>query len=234
LSRYPSAEIEVARDFSPTPPPVRAGLPAALLARRPDVLAAERQVLAAVRGQEAARLAFLPGFTLDLAGGHLESEFLSLLRLNPWLFHASVGMSVPIYTGGELTARLNIATAQEQETMAAYGATVLEAFREAENGIANEALLAQRLTFDQDALAQRTEAVRISRIQYTAGSTDLLSLLQLEAAQLSAQSAVIQLRDLQLTNRINLHLALGGGFDASPAGAGDGSRSHQAAPAADR
>jgi len=106
--------------------------------------------------------------------------------------------------------------------------------REAENGIANEALLAQRLTFDQDALAQRTEAVRISRIQYTAGSTDLLSLLQLEAAQLSAQSAVIQLRDLQLTNRINLYLALGGGFDASPAGAGDGSRSHQAAPAADR
>ena len=217
LSRYPSAEISVARDFTPTPPPVRAGLPAALLARRPDVLSAERQVLAAFRRQEAARLAFLPGFTLDLAGGRIENEFFSLLRLNPWLFHASVGMSVPVYTGGELTARLKIATAQEQATMAAYGATVLEAFREAENGIANEDLLAQELRFDLDALAQRTEAVRISRIQYTAGSTDLLSLLQLEAAQLSAQSAVIQSRDMQLTNRINLHLALGGSFDASPA-----------------
>jgi outer membrane protein, multidrug efflux system len=66
--------------------------------------------------------------------------------------------------------------------------------------------------------------VRISRIQYTAGSTDLLSVLQLQADQIASEVALIKLRNTQLANRINLHLALGGSFEAAPATASAPSR----------
>jgi len=217
LGRYPAAEIAVATNFVPVPPPVQAGLPASLLERRPDILAAERTVLATFRGTEAARLALLPSFTLGVEGGRLEDNLLSLLRLNPWLFRSAVGMTIPIYTGGELTARIKIATARQQGAVAAYGNTVLVGFREAENAFTNEGLFAQQLRFDEAALRDRTEAVRISRIQYKAGATDLLSVLQLQADRIASDIAVIKLRDAQLANRINLHLALGGSFESMPA-----------------
>jgi multidrug efflux system outer membrane protein len=217
LGRYPSAEVATATNFVPVPLPVTAGLPSSLLARRPDVLAAERQVIAAFRREEAAKLALLPSFTLGIEGGRLEDNVLSLLQMNPWLFRSAVGMTIPIYTGGELRARIAIATARQQAAVAAYGSTVLVAFREAEGALTNEGLFAQRLDFDEAALRNRTNAVRISRIQYTAGATDLLSVLQLQADQFATDATVIKLRNAQLANRINLHLALGGSFDAAPA-----------------
>jgi len=217
LGRYPSAEIEVAANFVPVPPPVAAGLPASLIERRPDVLAAEQQVLQAFRNEEAAKLARLPSFSLGLGGGRLDNGVLSLLDLNPWLARAAVGMSVPIYTGGELTARINIADARQLEAIAAYGNVVIHAYGEAETALTSESLLAQRLEFDQAAERDRTEAVRVSRIQYKAGATDLLSVLQLQADQIASTVRVIQLRNAQLANRIDLHLALGGSFDAEPA-----------------
>jgi multidrug efflux system outer membrane protein len=85
-----------------------------------------------------------------------------------------------------------------------------------ENVLANDAFLAQRFQFDQAALRDRTEAVRISWIQYTAGASDLLSVLQLQAAQTASEGALIKLRNTQLANRINLHLALGGSFESAP------------------
>jgi len=77
--------------------------------------------------------------------------------------------------------------------------------------------LAERLHFEQRALGERTEAVRIADMQYRAGRTDLLSVLQLQSYQLETEQQVIELRSAQLANRIDLHLALGGSFDATPA-----------------
>jgi Outer membrane protein len=145
VGRYPAAEVKVARNFAAVPPPVRAGLPSLLLDRRPDVVAAGRLVLAAFREQEAAKLALLPSFSLTLEGGKLSDHLLSVLQVNPWIVHAAVGMSVPIYTGGALQAQIKIATAQQERAVAGYGDVVLTAFREVENGLTNENLLAQRL-----------------------------------------------------------------------------------------
>jgi outer membrane protein TolC len=83
LGRYPAAEITAAVVLPALPPPVAAGAPASLLGRRPDLVAAEQQVLAAFRTQEAARLALLPDFSISLVGGLLGDNILSLLRLNP-------------------------------------------------------------------------------------------------------------------------------------------------------
>jgi outer membrane protein, multidrug efflux system len=216
LGRYPAAELTAAKGFPAVPPPIQAGLPSSLLARRPDIVAAERQVLAAFRAREAAKLALWPSFSLNLVGGHLSDNLLSVLHVNPWMVHASLGMAVPIYTGGALQAKIKIATAQQQEAVASYGSVALTAFREVENGLTNEELIAQRLHFEQAALRDSNESVRIARIRYTAGSMDMLSVLQLEVENNRIQVDVVSLRNAQLANRINLHLALGGSFDAIP------------------
>ena len=230
LGRYPAAELAVAKTFIPVPPPVRAGLPATLLDRRPDLVAAENQVLAAFRLQEAAKLALLPNFALTLEGGHLSDGLTSLLRINPWLLHGTIGMSIPIFTGGALTAQVEIATARQKQVIARYGSLALRAFYEVEVALTNEVLLAQRLHEEEKAFRNNGEAVRIARIRYVAGATDMLTVLQLEERQLSSQSKVIQLRSARLANRINLYLSLGGDFDAAPAAAVDGAERKKERP----
>ncbi len=94
---------------------------------------------------------------------------------------------------------------------------VLTAFREVENGLMNERLLAQRLESDRKVLSDRTESVRLGRLKYEGGAIDFLQLLQLQAAQIASQVQVVKLRNAQLANRIDLHLALGGSFDSPSA-----------------
>ena len=101
-------------------------------------------------------------------------------------------MSVPIFTGGALTAQIKIATAQEEQTVARYGSVVLRAFGEVEVALTNEMLLTQRTLFDQRALEDRTTAVQIAAIKYTAGSIDLLSVLILQSEQLTTQASRYQ------------------------------------------
>ena len=180
-------------------------------------MAAERQVLAAFRTEEAAKLALLPAISLNFEGGRLSDRLIDLAHLNPWLYRATIGMSVPIFTGGRLSAQIKIATAEQEQTVARYGSVVLRAFGEVEIALTNQALLAERLQYDQQSLDDRNESVRIAKERYAAGSGDMLTLLIIQDGQLTSQVNVVKLRDAQLANRINLHLALGGSFDTAPA-----------------
>jgi outer membrane protein TolC len=141
----------------------------------------------------------------------------SLLRINPWLFHGTIGMSIPAYTGGALSARVKIATVKQKQAIAHYESIVLRALYEVEVALTNEVVLEQRLHEEEKGLKDNSEAVRIARIRYVAGAGDMLSVLQLQERQLASQSDVIQLRSARLANRINLHLALGGSFDGASA-----------------
>lgn len=217
VGRYPAAELMVSENFPPIPPPVEPGLPASLTERRPDLIAAERLVLAAFRNQEASKLALRPDIALTVEGGRVSDRLLDLLLFNPVMFRSAVQVFVPIYEGGALRANIRIATAQQGQALAAYGSAALNAFREVETALTNEALLAEYLKYEQDALRDRKEAVRIATLKYKAGATDLLSVLQLQADQITTQAELIKARNAQLANRINLHLALGGSFNSSPA-----------------
>lgn len=219
LGRYPAGEIDVATAFTPLAPQVDAGLPAALLQRRPDLLGAERGVVAAFRAQEAAELALLPGFGIGLAGGRLGDGLLALLQLNPWLATATIGMSIPIYTGGALQAQVVIATAQQAGAVAHYGGVALTAFREVEDALSADHFLARKLPYQEGSQKERVDAVRIATIQYRAGRIDLLWVSTLQTEQLASAQEVIKLRAAQRVNRIKLDLALGRGFDAEAAAA---------------
>jgi NodT family efflux transporter outer membrane factor (OMF) lipoprotein len=212
LGRYPAAQIEIASGYAALTAPPAGGIPGALLERRPDVIAAERVVLAAFRNEEAARLALLPSFSLALVGGRFGDPLLSVLRLNPWLVSAAIGASIPIYEGGALRAQIEIATAQQAQAVARYGSVVLRAFREVETTLANEQWLARRIPFDQKAFADRTSAVQIATVQYKAGRRDLLWVSNLQTAQIGSEAALIKARAAQRINRVQLLLALGGDF----------------------
>ena len=125
-------------------------------------------------------------------------------------------MSIPIYEGGALKAQVAIATAQQAEAVARYGSVALNAFREVEDSLANEGLLAAQLPLDENALRARTQSVRIGTQQYIAGRQDLLWVAELQTAQLASESNLIRLRSAQRANRIRLYQALGGGFGDAP------------------
>jgi len=124
---------------------------------------------------------------------------------------------VPVYTGGQLSAQVKIATSQQQEAVAHYGGVVLNAFQEVETALTNENLYAQQFEHLQNSFREYSESVRIATIKYKAGAYDMQQVLQLQTAQLSVESAVIKVRNARFANRINLHLALGGSFEAAPA-----------------
>ena len=217
LGRYPSAEIETAQQFLPLSAPPAADVPGAMLLRRPDLLAAEQNVLATFRREEAAELSLLPEFSLSLAAGRLGDQILALLDVNPWLTAAGIGANVPIYQGGRLDANVAIATANQQAAVAGYGRSVLGAFREVEDALDDDRYYAARVPWETKALADRTETVRIANLQYTAGRIDLMWVGELQSAQIQNQQDLIKLVTQQRINRVRMYLALGASYDAQPA-----------------
>ena len=216
LGRYPAAEIALAANATALPPPAQGMAPLSLLARRPDVLAAEQQVRSAFRSLEADRLALLPDLAFQLNIGRFSDNIGSLLDINPWLGHTSIGMKIPIYEGGALVAQIDIADAQEQAAIAAYGSTVLKAFKEVETDLGNEYYLSSSLVYVDKAVASLGEAVQLANIRYQAGAADMQSTLQLQSRELATKADALDLRYSLLANRVNLYLALGSSFDNEP------------------
>ena len=214
LGRYPAAEIETAAVSSSAAAGRRRGACiAAGTAARP-----RRGRASGAGGVPAGRggpVALLPDFSISLVGERLGDHLIRQLQLSPWLASAAIGMAIPIYEGGALRAQVKIATAQQAQAVASYGSVVLNAFREVEDVLASEQILEKRLGYEQRALVDRNAAVQLAVVQYQAGRRDLLWVEQLQSEQIVVESNVIQLRNAQIANRIQLHLALGGSFDVA-------------------
>ena len=112
---------------------------------------------------------------------------------------------------------MDIATAEQQAALALYGQTALRAFSEVESALASEQLLADQQAFLERVFAQDSDALRLGRVRYNVGATDLLDVLQLQTRQLDTSFELIGVRADRLANRVALHLALGGGFAPPPA-----------------
>jgi len=117
-----------------------------------------------------------------------------------------------------LRAQVRTASAKQQESIPHFGKVAVIAFAEVEAALTNEDLFAKRLPVTESALGDHSEAVRIGLLKNQAGAMDFLSVLQLQQGEIASNGELIKLRSAQLANRINLHLALGGGsFDSAPA-----------------
>ncbi len=211
LGRYPAAEITVAQRLAPAPAPVIAGVPAELLERRPDVVAAERRVAAAFARVGEAKAALLPRISLSASASYLSSSILVLKDVSNPTLGLGASLLAPIYQGGVLQAQVEIRTAEQKESVANYARVAQRSFGEVENALAAEAALADRAAILAAAIVDNERALELARIQYRVGRVDLRVVEQRQIALTSARTTLLRVQGEQLAQRVNLYLALGTG-----------------------
>jgi NodT family efflux transporter outer membrane factor (OMF) lipoprotein len=214
LGRYPAAEIQAADSLPAPPPPVPAGLPSELLMRRPDVLAAEMRLRAAFFRVAEAKASLWPRLSLTGALGTPSADLAGIATSEDSpLWSLGANLVAPLFHGGELKAQVQVRRGEQQAALANFGGVALGAFREVESALAGDAFLAERERFAAEAERNDREAVRLALIQYEVGATDLFTVLQIQQRLYQAQLTLARVRGARLTQRVNLHLALGGSFE---------------------
>ncbi len=213
LGRYPAAEIAVADRLSPAPPPAPVGVPSQLLERRPDVVAAERRVAAAFNRVGEARAAQLPRISLTAGGSSVSSELIQLKETSNPIWSFGGNLIAPLYQGGALRAQVEIRSAEQKQAVAEYARAGQRAFGEVEGALAAEIALRERDIILEATVRDSERALELSRIQYRVGSVDLRSVEQNQLTLYSARSVRLRVQSERLAQRVNLYLALGGGFD---------------------
>jgi outer membrane protein, multidrug efflux system len=194
------------------PPEVPAGLPSALLERRPDILAAEQNLVAANANIGVAKAAYFPQISLSgFLGG--ESTQLSTLFNGPhsaWSFVPQV--SQPIFTAGRLKSNVKLAEAGREEALVQYEKTIQTAFSDVSNAlIAHQRVRESRIK--QEALvATLQDRKRLAYLRYRGGVDTELSALQADQDLFQAQLALAQIRLNELLSVVQLYKALGGGW----------------------
>ncbi len=210
LGRYPAASLIDAAHFAELPEPIAAGLPAELLARRPDIAAAFERLRAADSRLESANKALLPRITLTAAGGASSAALTELIDPRAAAWNVAMGLLQPLYTGDRLQAQIRLNQAEVEAAENDYKAIALNAFREVEQALAAEGWLRD----EEHALRQAVEQTQASRklavYSYQQGQIEILTLLDSYRSAYSAESAHLTVQRQLLTNRINLYLALGG------------------------
>jgi NodT family efflux transporter outer membrane factor (OMF) lipoprotein len=215
--RYPAATLDLPDSLPATIPPVPAGLPLGLLERRPDLIAANFRIASAFYARGQAVAAKLPTLSLTANFGAVSSDMLTLSEdfSNP-VFSLGANLLAPIFRGGELQAQVDIRTAEQRAAVAEYGGAALAAFRDVENALGAEQMLQRRQVILEELVRDGARAVEVSAARYAVGREDLLTGLQYRVRLFSSQLALIRVRSERMVQRINLHLALGGGFVMTP------------------
>ena len=218
LGEYADGNIAVPDDLPATPPRVPGGLPAELVLRRPDLLAAERRLAAAQARLSVREKALLPGFSLTSSVGTATNALRSLLDGDFWVWSLLSNVVAPLWQGGRLRAETDREEALVAEVLATYANTALRAFAEVETALAAETFLETRARHLTASAEQARAAERLADERYRAGLDTFIPVLESQRSAVQAEGELIAARRLRLENRVDLYLALGGGFDklASP------------------
>lgn len=192
-----------------------AGLPSDVLARRPDVLAAERQLQAANANIGAARAAFFPRISLTGSAGSASTDLDGLFKSGTSIWSFTPQISLPIFAGGANVANLNISKADRDIAVATYEKTVQTAFREVSDALSVRATVADRLTAQERLTAAAADSTRLSQQRRDAGLDSALTLLDAQRSLYTAQQGLISARLAQATNLVTLYKTLGGGAPAT-------------------
>jgi NodT family efflux transporter outer membrane factor (OMF) lipoprotein len=218
VGRYPAAEVEVAAQLAQSPGPVPAGLPSDLLERRPDVIAADRRVAAAFYGVQEAKAARLPRISLTASVNAISSDLFVLKDHDNPVWSVGASLLQPVFNAGALQTQVRIRSAEQQQAIAEYGRTGARAFGEVEDALSSEFASGRREAILARAVAENEAALEFARQRYQVGSGDLRAVSQQQLAVFGARAALLRVQSERLAQRVNVYLALGGGFDATPAG----------------
>ena len=193
-------------------PPVAPGLPSALLLRRPDVAAAEANLLAANANIRVARANFFPQIALTGSGGWESLALTTLTGPGSLLFTFAANATQAVFDNGSRQGTLEQAKGQYDELVADYRKTVVQALSDVESALAALRYATEQERLQRDAVATAQRASDIARAQLRAGTTDIVTTLQTENALFTALDALTQVRLARFLALVNLYKALGGGW----------------------
>jgi multidrug efflux system outer membrane protein len=188
------------------------GLPSSVLERRPDLRAAEQQLVAANADIGQAKAAFFPQVTLTGFAG-FQSVALSDLftgAAKTWQFGPAV--TLPLFTGGRLRGNLQLAKARFEESLAFYQQTVQGAFREVSDGLIAYQRTREFRAKQQERTQAHRDATDLANVRYEGGVTSYLEVLYNEQELFNAELGLAQAQRNELLSVIQLYRALGGGW----------------------
>ncbi len=206
------------------PPPVPVGLPSELVSRRPDLVAAERRLAAADQRLLAAKRSRYPRFALTARGGSVSDQLEDLVDGDFSVWALIGNLAAPVFRAGRLKAGVEQAEAAGNEALSLYAGQVLRAYAEVETALAAEQRLRVREAELHETARQLEGARKLAETRYARGVGDYLTVLESQTRALNARISWIRVRRELLTNRVDLHLALGGGFTAPPSAAAEKER----------
>jgi multidrug efflux system outer membrane protein len=195
-------------------PVIPAGVPGTVLARRPDVAAAQASLLAAQARVGVAQAAWFPGISLTADGGFASPELGDLFKWSARAWSIEALLSVPLLDGGRRDSLVQGAQAQLDGTLAGYRGQVLGAFREVEDQLSALRLLAEQSQAQGRAVDAARRASAISETRYRSGLVSQLELLDARRSELRNRRQALQVRSAQYQATVGLVRALGGGWDA--------------------
>lgn len=191
---------------------IPAGLPSDLLERRPDVLAAENELLASNANIGAARAAFFPNISLTGLLGFASPQLGGLFSSGNRYWQYAPQINVPIFQGGSLRGNLALAEARNNIAVSEYERTIQIAFREVADALAGEATYAGQLDALRSLQDSGVQTVELATLRYETGIDSFLQVQTAEINLYATQRQLIQTGMESLLNRIELYKALGGGW----------------------
>jgi multidrug efflux system outer membrane protein len=192
---------------------IPAGLPSDLLLRRPDLRAAEQQLIAANANIGAARAAYFPTISLTAALGLQSVELPDLFDMGPsrsWRIAPQV--VAPIFNAGRIRAGVQVAEARQQAVLISYEQAIRSAFREVEDALVSVRKLGEQLEAQQRTVGAERARLELSELRYEGGVTSYTEVLDAQRFLFDAELALADVRRARLVAMVQLYRALGGGW----------------------
>jgi multidrug efflux system outer membrane protein len=196
-------------------PVIPAGVPATVLARRPDVSAAQSSMLAAQQRVGVAQAAWFPDISLTATGGYASPDLGDLFKWSARAWGVGALLSLPIFDGGRRTAGIENASAQFDEAVARYREQILSAFRDVDDQLSSLRLLAEQAEAQARAVDSAARTTSLSDSRYRNGLVSQLELLDARRSELRNRRQALQVRAAQYQATVGLVRALGGAWSTT-------------------
>jgi multidrug efflux system outer membrane protein len=191
---------------------VPTGLPSDLLTRRPDILGAEHALRAANANIGAARAAFLPSIELTASGGTASDRLGGLFGAGTGTWSFLPTITLPIFSGGQNLAKLDLAKIEKNVTIAQYELTIQTAFREVADALSARGSYLEQQRAQQALVAADADAYHLAELRFRSGVDSYLATLDAQRSLYAAQQGLVTVRQAALANQVTLYKALGGGW----------------------
>jgi len=201
----------------PVPAAVPSGLPAALLDRRPDLLAAEQQLASANARIGEAKALLYPSFSITGFYGGQSTDLKDLLDNGARTWSIAGNVLQPIFNSGQNEERVEVAESQQRQALFSYEQSILQAFREVDDTLVGYAKAGERRTAETERVEAENKVLELAELRYRGGVSDYLEVLDAQRSLFDAQLTEAEIIRDQLIALVRVYKALGGGWTESPA-----------------